>query len=65
MATSISALPNELSNIKENVEMDIKDKTNIKMTPPVAQQQRPINNELVTELSKDSLNKIIQVMLTI
>ena len=60
MATSISALPNELSNIKENVEMDIKDKTNIKMAPPVAQQQRPINNGPVTELSKDSLNKIIQ-----
>jgi len=60
MATSISALPNELSDIKENVEMDIKDKTNIKANPPIAQQIRSNDGGQVSELSKDSINKIIQ-----
>ena len=58
MATSISALPNELSNIKENVEMDIKDKTNIKANPPVPRQNH--STDIGNELSKDSINKIIQ-----
>ncbi len=60
MATSISALPNELSNIKENVEMDIKDKANVKVQPPVSQHNPAPENRQVSELSKDSINKIIQ-----
>ena len=60
MATSISALPNELSNIKENVEMDIKDKANVKVQPPIVQQNPAPENRQMSELSKDSINKIIQ-----
>lgn len=64
MATSIAALPNELSNAeKQNVSMDIQDKTNVvqqTIQSPIVQQNPPPENTHMAELSKDSINKIIQ-----
>ena len=64
MATSISALPNELSNAeKQNVSMNIKDKSQTvqqTMQGSIVQQNPAPENTQMAELSKDSINKIIQ-----
>ena len=58
MATSIAALPNELSNEeKANVSMDIKDKNIPVQKQTAVMQQNPApENTQMAELSKDSIN---------
>jgi len=74
MSTSISSLPNELNKISEEVSLEVKDKaSNIAQPQQQMQQQQmqqqmqqqqmqqsPQQSQNLADLSKDSINKIIQ-----